>query len=100
MVSVLIKLSGVPTNIAYNLAIPTFFSYTSILIFGLISNITFLVYKLRDLNFNWFKYPLLFGIFGIFITIIFGNFDGFLQLINLILGRQNTFDYWGDWIVR
>jgi len=96
MVSVLIKLSGVPTNIAYNLAIPTFFSYTSILIFGLISNITFLVYKLRDLNFNWFKYPLLFGIFGIFITIIFGNFDGFLQLINLILGRQNTFDYWGS----
>ena len=94
IVSVLVKLTGIPTNISYNLAIPTFFAYTGSIIFGFSSGFVYLYKKARDIDANWFKTPLYIGFFALFSVLIFGNIDGLIQLINIIFDRQDFFDYW------
>ena len=94
MVALLIKLTGIPSTVSYNLAIPTFFAYSGTIIFGFTSSFIYLYKKSRDINLSWFKSPLFIGIFSIFSILIFGNFDGLVQLINIMFDRQDFFDYW------
>ena len=94
MVALLIKLTGIPSAISYNLAIPTFFAYSGTIIFGFSSSFVYLYKKARDSSLNWFKSPLFIGIFSIFSILIFGNFDGLVQLFNIMFDRQDFFDYW------
>ena len=94
LVALLTKLSGIPSNISYNLAIPTFFSYSSILAFSFTSNLSHLFRKAKGLSFEWNKIPLLSGLSAIFFVLLFGNFDSILQINNILLGKQEFFDYW------
>jgi len=94
MVAFLSKLSGIPAYISYNLAIPTFFAYSSALIFGFSSSFVYLYRKSKDLQFNWFRIPLYTGLFSVFSILIFGNFDAVIQILNIILNFQESFDYW------
>ena len=66
LVALLTKLSGIPANISYNLAIPTFFSYASILTFSFTSNLSHLFRKAKGLSFEWNKIPLFSGLSAIF----------------------------------
>lgn len=94
LVALISKLSGIPSNISYNLAIPTFFSYASVLAFSFSSNFTYLFRKAKGLNFDWYKIPLISGISSILFILIFGNFDSIIQIYKIILGEQEVFDYW------
>ena len=94
LVALLTKLSGIPSNISYNLAIPTFFSYASVLVFSFTSNLSHLFRKAKGLSFEWHKIPLTTGISAIAFVLLFGNFDSVIQIYNMILGEQETFDYW------
>ncbi|MEC7837952.1 MAG: DUF2298 domain-containing protein [Chloroflexota bacterium] len=94
LVALLTKLSGIPANISYNLAIPTFFSYASILTFSFTSNLSHLFRKAKGLSFDWNKIPLFSGLSAIFFVLLFGNFDSIIQISNILLGKQDIFDYW------
>tara|TARA_Y100001960_G_scaffold117965_1_gene126254 strand:+ start:106 stop:4317 length:4212 start_codon:yes stop_codon:yes gene_type:complete len=94
LVALVSKLSGIPSNISYNLAIPTFFAFSSASIFSFSSNFSYLYKKSKGLRIDWFKTPLISGIFGILFVLIFGNFDSIIQIINIIFGNQDNFDYW------
>ena len=94
LVALITKLSGIPSNISYNLAIPTFFAFSSTAIFSFSSNFSYLYKKSKGLNIDWFKTPVISGIFGIFFVLIFGNFDSIIQIYNLFFGNQDMFDYW------
>ena len=94
LVALLTKLSGIPSHISYNLAIPTFFSYTSVLVFSFSSNFAYLFRKAKGLSFDWHKIPLASGLFSIFFILIFGNFDAIIQVYKIISNQQEIFDYW------
>jgi len=94
LVALLTKLSGIPPQVSYNLAIPTFFSYASVLAFSFSSNFSYLFRKAKGLSFDWFKIPLISGLCSILFILIFGNFDSIIQIYKIVLGDQEVFDYW------
>ena len=94
LVALLTKLSGIPSHISYNLAIPTFFGYASILVFSFTSNFTYLFRKAKGLSFDWYKIPLISGLCSILFILIFGNFDSIIQIYKMTFGEQEVFDYW------
>ncbi len=94
LVALITKLSGIPSNISYNLAIPTFFAFSSTTIFSFSSNFSYLYKKSKGLNIDWFKTPVISGILGVFFVLIFGNFDSIIQIYNMFFGNQDMFDYW------
>ena len=94
MVALVSKFTGIPSYISYNLAIPTFFAYSSTLIFGFSSSFVYLYRKSKGLKFNWFKIPLYTGMFSVFSILIFGNFDAVIQVFKIFFNFQEIFDYW------
>lgn len=94
MVALMSKITGIPSYISYNLAIPTFFAYSSTLIFGFSSSFVYLYRKSKDLKFDWFRIPAYTGLFSVFSILIFGNFDAVIQIFKIIFNFQENFDYW------
>ena len=93
IVGSLIHLTGISTETAYNLAIPTFFALSVGGLFSIGYNLT---NKIND-NYSYKKiYPYLLGITTVIFVCILGNLDGLYQLINLLVKLESIgdFDFW------
>ena len=98
IVASLIHMSGITTEVAYNLAIPTLFAFTAGAAFTIGSNLV----GRTALNFSYRTkiFPLAAGMSGLIFVCVMGNLDGFFQsfgilsdkIINGLSGKE--FDYW------
>ena len=98
VIASIIHLTGITTEIAYNLAIPTLFAMTVGAAWTVGSN--FVGYK-RD---NYLRFsrisPYLVGVIGIVFVCVIGNLDGLYQSLSLITNRVvggltgAEFDFW------
>ncbi len=76
IVAILTKLSGIPSNITYNLAIPMFFALTVQAAYGLVYNLT------RQSSF---------GLLGALFISVTGLMSGFLQLTAYLVPSSRSF---------
>ncbi len=109
MVAVIIHATGVLPEIAFNLAIATFFAFTFSGTFSIVFNLavkSFQISSFRKILFikrpmtflqSVKRSPVIAGIFGALLLSVFGNLDGGLQLFenfSEIISKRN-FSFWG-----
>ena len=91
IVSNLIKSTGIPASIAYNLAVPLLAALTFTASFSLIRGVSYLS------NVSSVKsYSLYAGLFAGFLVTFAGNIDGLYQLISILRNDTNSFDFWSS----
>lgn len=92
-IAVYIVLSGIVTEIAYNLAIPTLYAFTAILSFSIGYNIYSLYREKIHLN----RSSLFAGFITLFLITLSGNFGILFQIIDnpSYLMNPTRFDWWG-----
>lgn len=91
IVASLIHLTGITTEVAYNLAIATFFALTTCSVYSIGRNILS-----RKKNPNKIS-PVIAGLFSILFVCVLGNLDGLYQVWDSIRYGSNIFtdfDYW------
>ena len=98
----LVRLTGIETSVAYNLAIPALFSFTVAAAFSLGYGLTKLLLQAKPKNIGGHTLkpkPMLIGLLCAVLVAVSGNVDGFLQFVGLsgesiISGGE--FDYWAS----
>ena len=94
IVATLIKVTGILPEIAFNLAIPLFFAFTTTTTFCLVYNLTAL--RTAEATFK----PIIAGFIAVYLVALIGNLDGLVQTISGILGvilnnqPFGEFDFW------
>ena len=91
IVASLIHLTGITTEISYNLAVATFFALSSCSVYSIGRN-------LIRTNENRYKIrPAIAGLISILLVCVIGNIDGFYQVWDSIRNGSHVlgdFDYW------
>ncbi|MGE0827634.1 MAG: DUF2298 domain-containing protein [Candidatus Binatia bacterium] len=99
IVAVLIRLTGIPPAIAYNLAIPLFFALTAGGVFTIIYALVAGTKNAEDGTGSLWG-PVMAGLVGVVFVAVAGNIDGLIQVIQgaprVLFSDQSfgTFDYW------
>ncbi|MFL2665505.1 MAG: DUF2298 domain-containing protein [Dehalococcoidia bacterium] len=91
IISNLIKTTGIPTSIAYNLAIPLIAALTFTVSFSLIRGVTYLSNVKSAKNYSIYA-----GLLGGFLVTFAGNIDGLYQLISILRNEAYSFDFWNS----
>ncbi len=92
----LIRLTGIESSIAYNLAIPTVFAFTVGGAFSLGYGLAWTILRAIGRGFALGgKGLIMVGLFSVLLIAIAGNVDGFVQAVGILFGNIGTgFDYW------
>ncbi|MCP4166913.1 MAG: hypothetical protein GY759_13630 [Chloroflexi bacterium] len=88
ILSSLIKLTGINTTIAFNLAIPTLFALTASGVFSLVYSLMPRSRLSKDVK--WWRRGTGAGLLGVFIVVIMGNLDSGLLLLRQIGERSSS----------
>ncbi len=99
IVASIIRLTGIAPNVAYNLAVPLLFALTATSVYAVTSNLITLTIRARGVTSASNK-PIIFGIVAILLTVVAGNIDGLVQVLDGV--RRvifealpfGFFDYW------
>ena len=91
IVSNLIKSTGIPASIAYNLAVPLLAALTFTVSFSLIRGVSYLS-NVKTVK----SYSLYAGFLGGFLVTFAGNIDGLYQLVSILRNDVNSFDFWNS----
>jgi len=86
LLAVLVKLTGIKTSIAFNLAIPTLFALTGAGVFSLVYSLA--PRPRRSGGPTWWRWGVGAGLIGVFIVSIMGNLEGGLIIFRQIAERS------------
>jgi YYY domain-containing protein len=99
IVASLIKVTGILPEMAFNLAVPMFFAFTTVGIYSIVYNLAEGTRRSRS-AYGIRASPVLAGLAAIFFVALMGNLDGLVQvgqgLIRVFADNQpfGTFDFW------
>jgi YYY domain-containing protein len=99
IVSSLIKVTGILPEVAFNLAVPLFFAFTTVGIYSIVYNLAEGTRRSKRAD-SIRASPVLAGLVAIFFVVLMGNLDGLNQvvqgLIRVFADNQpfGTFDFW------
>jgi YYY domain-containing protein len=100
IVASMVRITGVETSVAYNLAVPLLFALTAGAAFSIVYNLAELTQRARGLPAMSTKSPYLAGVAALVLVTVAGNIDGLVQVAQNILGAEPgavsplRFDYW------
>jgi YYY domain-containing protein len=100
IVASLIRLTGIETQVAYNLAVPLLFALTVAAAFSVVYNLAELTQRARGRPPGSTRSPVLAGLAAVVLVAVAGNIDGLAQLFENLFGADAgsrqflSFDFW------